>query len=259
MGIASLALGQLTYGVSIRELTDAYTAFARDGIYKKGHTYQGVFDYEGNLLISPESIEKRIYKTETARIMNLLLSGVVDNGTAKSLKLKHYVDTAGKTGTSSNNYDRLFVGYTPYFTAGIWSGYPARNNTVNGISPSHLSIWDEIMTSIHLQCAFNFYGEPDVFNTQGLLKLPYCKDSGESPSELCDCDLRGNRVEYGYFSKDNLPNRKCEAHKMIFYSDFDNVISAPYIERQITEGLYIVDEEYNYKNLLGAIGFDNEE
>ncbi len=259
MGIAPLALGQLTRGVSIRELTDAYAAFVREGVVKRGNTYQCVFDYDGKIVITPDNTEKRIFKTETARIMNQLLSTVVDSGTAKHIKLKELVDTAGKTGTSSLNYDRLFVGYTPYYTAGIWTGYPSRANAVNGVSPSHIAIWDDIMLKIHSVCVFNTYKEPIGFSTLGLEKLPYCKDSGLTPSEICSCDLREDRVTYGYFAPNNVPRAECTTHREVIFPHANNVISAPYIEREFVDGLYVADEEYNYRKIAEAIGFNNEE
>lgn len=259
MGIAPLALGQLSKGVTLRELTDAYAAFARDGLYKKGSTYHGVFDSNGHLTVAPNQSERRIYNAETARIMNQLLMGVVDDGTAKSIKLKEIVDTAGKTGTSSMNYDKLFIGYTPYYTAGIWTGYPTRKGTVSGVSPSHVTIWDEVMQEIHKQCVFDNHKPLISFTTAGLKKLPYCKDSGCLPSELCEFDLRDGRIAYGFFTDDNLPSDKCELHKLLGEFANGRLISAPYIERELPDGILITDDEYNYKNISEANGFYNGE
>ena len=256
IGIAPLALGQLTNGVSLRALTDAYAAFPRDGVYKRGKTYYCVVDATGNTVVAPKTTEKRIYKTDTARIMNQLLMNVTDDGTARSVTLKHSVDTAGKTGTSSGNNDRLFVGYTPYFTAGIWTGYPSRKASVEHASPSHINIWDEVMKRIHEECVFESGDAVKGFSTQGLTYLPYCKDSGQLCGELCPQDIRGDRMAYAYFAKDNVPSHECAIHKAL---DIDgNIISAPDIQRTPVEGIYIADEEYNLKNLTVTDGFDEE-
>ena len=256
MGVAPLALGQLTNGVTLRSLTDAYSAFPREGVYKKSNTYYGVFDSRGNTVVAPLNNEKRIYKVDTARIMNQLLMNVADDGTARSITLKHSVDTAGKTGTSSGNNDRLFVGYTPYFTAGIWTGYPSRNGTVDHLSPSHLNIWDEVMKKIHEACVFDVNDNIKGFSTQGLSYLPYCKDSGELCIELCEKDIRGSRVGYGYFSKGNQPDSNCKIHEKLGINGY--TVSAPNIERTLYDGIYIADEEYNLKNLTVTDGYDDE-
>ena len=253
-GIAPLALGQLTEGVSLRQLTDAYTCFARDGVIKRGNTYYGVFDFGDNLVVSPNMTEKRIYKTDTVNVMNQLLVCVVDDGTAKAVKLKEKIDTAGKTGTSSQSYDKVFIGYTPYYTAGIWCGYPMRNKSVEGVYPSHVTVWDEVMRKIHDNTVLSSYSEPLNFSTDGLIRVRYCKDSGMLAGELCECDLRGNRCEWGYFIRDNMPNEKCNIHKELKGGDFYEKLSAPDIQRKNDEDIYIVDDEYSYEKIKETNG-----
>ena len=81
-----------------------------------------------------------------------LLGGVTEYGTARSINLDQLVDTAGKTGTSSGDKNRIFVGFTPYYTAGISMGYRDSGKSIGSISKSHLKIWDEIMISLHEIC-----------------------------------------------------------------------------------------------------------
>ena len=255
MGIAPLALGQLSKGVTLRQLTNAYTAFPRDGVLKQGNTYSVVLNSEGDVLVSSDSIEKRIYSEQTARIMNQILMNVVDSGTARSIRLKEQIDTSGKTGTSGNNYDRLFVGYTPYYTAGIWCGYPDRSGTVSGVYPTHLNTWDDVMEKIHCECVFASSLDPISFATKGLVRCEYCKDSGALLSDICHCDLRGDRVRVGYFAKDNLPKTICDIHYKIPGIENAGYISAPYICRKTYEGIVVEDEKYNYLNLINVAGF----
>ena len=255
LGVASLALGQLSAGVSLRKLTEAYSAFAREGKYSYSRSYLGVFDFEGNLLISPEATERRIYRAETCRIMNQMLMNVVETGTARSVTLKNILDTAGKTGTSSGNYDRLFVGYTPYFTAGVWTGYPDRSRAVEGGGPTHLEIWDKVMSEVHEKCALTRFGENEkCFSTQGLTRMSYCLDSGYRVGAECAHDLRGPRIAEGWFDAKNQPRDFCTLHRLIDSTDYP--ISAPDIKRDAGP-VFVVDEMFSYSNLCPSEENDN--
>ncbi len=217
LGSSPLALGQLTNGISLRKINEAYSVFGGNGVLKKGRTYIYVYNSEQKLVLKNDRKEERIFSKETAEIVNQLLMNVTDSGTASIITLDELVDTAGKTGTSGQSKDKLFVGYTPYFTAGIWCGYSKDGITISSLSKSHLKVWDEIMREIHL-IKFSKETEPEHFSTEGLEYLPYCKDSGEIYSTNCMYDLRGLRLEYGYFTEDNKPNRICRTH--VFTNNF---------------------------------------
>ena len=249
LGAASLALGQLTHGVSLRNLTSAYTVFPSEGVYRRGRTYTEVYDSSGSLLFENSNEERRVFTPESARIINKLLQNVVDGGTAKSVMLKNIVDTAGKTGTSGNDRDRLFVGYTPYLTAGIWCGYRDSGKSVGKYSPSHLKIWDEIMTECH-EALLDKEEKIKAFSCENLAFLPYCMDSGKIYSEVCACDPRGDRMEYGYFYGDNIPKGECDRHVIAYKSDDGEIrISLIKLERgDIPAEIKIADEEFIYRN-----------
>lgn len=210
---APLALGQLSRGESIRKLTEAYNVFPNRGILKTGSSYYAVYDSGGKILIKSEAKAKQIFKKSTADIMNQLLMNVVSDGTARQITLKDSIDTAGKTGTSSGDRDRLFVGYTPYYSAGIWCGFSNGKEAVGSNSPTHLQIWDAVMKKIHNELVFKEYDENvRGFDVTELSLQPYCSISGETPSEECELDDEA-RIEYGYFSVDNLPNEFCKIHE----------------------------------------------
>lgn len=210
LGSAPLALGQLSYGVSLRALTEAYNVFSNEGVISKGRSYTRVYDRDGKAILENKESRKRLYSTDTAQLMTQLLSSVVTDGTARQIRLKEIVDVAGKTGTSGNDRDRLFVGYTPYLTAGIWCGYGGSDTPVGQNDPSHLKIWDEVMTLIHEKTVFKGYDENiRAFSTDKLLIAPYCSKSGYTPSEFCELN-DDSHVKLGYFKCSDLENRECE-------------------------------------------------
>ncbi len=221
-----LALGQLSYGVSLRKLTEAYTVFAKEGALANGRSFVKVYDNSGRLLLDNKKEERQIYRKEAARIMNQLLSEVTENGTARAVKLKNLVDTAGKTGTSGDDKDRLFVGYTPYYTAGIWCGYKNGGEQIGKIAPTHIKIWDEIMLSVHkTKLAKLSDSQIKSFSVAGLKKAAYCKDSGELFSDNCRYDPRGVRMEYGYFEPSNMPKSACERHVLCLYDEISEGVA----------------------------------
>ena len=208
---APLALGQLSYGVSLRTITEAYNVFPNEGVLVRGNSYYCVLDKSGKEVLASQSAKKRIYDTSTAQVMNQLLMNVVADGTARQITLDETVDTAGKTGTSGKDRDRLFVGYTPYVTAGIWCGF-ADGRDVGVNNPSHVKIWDDIMKKIHNNVYISGYGESiKSFETGLLTVMPYCSVSGLGPTENCELDDSAT-IKYGYFTDKHFPNEKCEYH-----------------------------------------------
>lgn len=250
--MSPLALGQLTYGVTLRELTGAYSAFVSEGIYRKPVTYGKVVDAVGNTVLKSETATKRVLGTDTARIMNQLLSRVVDSGTAKSITLNELYDTAGKTGTSGGDKDRLFIGYTPYYTAGIWCGYKNGNKAIGAIEKGHLAIWDEVMHEVH-EIAVDNSEDIRTFSVLGLQRLPYCMDSGELLSNNCLHDPRGSRLDYGYFSGARRPSRTCDRHVLCLINSEGGLIGDQELvsliripERDYPTEIEVADEKYAY-------------
>ena len=259
IALSPMALGQLSQGVPLISLTSAYASFPSDGILHKTRSFVKIVDYNGNTVIENRPSEKRVFKTETARIMNMLLSGVTEDGTARSITLKEMVSCAGKTGTSSSNRDKLFVGYTPYYTAGIWCG--AEREGVSASSGGHLEIWDNVMKIIHeKRLAVTEY--PKEFSTEGLLYLPYCKDSGRAYTEECQYDKRGVRLEYGYFTPDNRPQGECDRHiKCTTVDDEGNFAYSSLLrlpERSFPKEIPVTDETYSYNRIFEKEEQDEE-
>ena len=212
---APLALGQLTRGVSLRKLTEAYGAFANDGVLCKGKSYHSVIDSNGAEILCKGMEEKQLLSKSCAQVMTAMLKNVVDYGTAKQIRIKESIDTAGKTGTSGGDLDRLFVGYTPYFSAGIWCGYYDKSMPVGGNYPNHLEIWDLVMKRIHNTCIKGVYDDELLsFSVESVVLQPYCAMSGMLPTE--ECELSDTEIKYGYYIEKYLPSDICNLHDDIY-------------------------------------------
>lgn len=269
--IAPMALGQLSEGISLRALTEAYSVFPNYGDRIESRSYLYVTDRYGDIVLQNSINKNHVFSETTGKIMNQLLSEVVKCGTAKNLTVGNIVSVAGKTGTSGNGRDKVFVGYTPSLVASIWCGYEDRSS-IGTVNPGILKIWDEIMVEIENECKFD-HGKS--FNVDGLIYAPYCMDSGKKYSHNCIYDPRGPRMEYGYFAPhDTSYLEECDTHIIVSYDtdnkgvvifcddnkEYSKVSLIKNTTRSFPKEVYITDAEYVYRdvNLNHIIPSDND-
>ncbi|MBQ7760739.1 MAG: PBP1A family penicillin-binding protein [Clostridia bacterium] len=251
---SSLALGQLTNGETLLNITNAYSIFANDGKLSNPKTYLYVTDYEGNVILENENDEREVITKETAFIMTKILQGVVNNGTAKNISNKNLVNVAGKTGTSSNNEDKWFVGYTNDYVLGVRVGFDTPNPIYCNINPATI-IFDEMIKRIYSDTVKQ---EEEI--PYEIIERDFCFDSGMLYSNSCTIDLRGTRVVHGYFTRDNMPSRNCDMHKTVYVTEDGKIsnrilpfwkkrkVSLLDYERDEYKDLIIEDNEYLIKS-----------
>lgn len=251
--VAALALGQLNYGVTLREITDAYTVFADEGVYHPWRSYYRVLDADGGVLLSKPDRAEIVMSRGNAAIMTRLLEGVVKYGTSSAITLDRTVECAGKTGTTSADRDRWFIGYTPDLICGVWCGYEYPEPLVGRNLCT--TIWNDVMGALTAQS-----GGKKTFDTpSSVVKLEYCRDSGKLLGENCTADPRGSRKEYGWFLSDNAPNTVCDRHVLCDCDDLyggishgvcpdDTVrrVSLIRVERRFPIQIYVTDAQYVY-------------
>ncbi len=150
LGYAQLALGGLTHGMTNVELTAAYCIFPNQGIYNKPYTFTEIKNSDGETILTGRDSETswQAIKPETAAIMNRYLSSVVTSGTGRGASLADGTFTAGKTGTTSENFDRWFVGYSQYYVAAVWYGYDTPQSISMSSNPC-IPVWRNVMSSVH--------------------------------------------------------------------------------------------------------------
>ena len=221
---AATALGGITKGVSNLELTGAYAAIANGGIYTKPVFFTKILDHNGKVLLENEPQTKRVLKDSTAFLLTDALAesmessrmyaspGVSLNSTSVPADIPG-MSNAGKSGTTTSNVDIWFVGYTPYYTAGIWSGCDD-NQKISAIGSStsyHKRIWKQIMARAHEGLADTGFPVPDSIETASV-----CRKSGMLPNPgVCEADPRGSAVYTEYFAKGTVPTQVCDHHVAI--------------------------------------------
>ncbi len=229
--LAPLALGQFSYGITLWELTAGYTMFQNDGIYSESRLWYKVLDSDGNVILENEPEYEIAISEEAASIMTVMMQDVITNGTGTAITLDQKVNVAGKTGTTTADFDRWFIGYTPYYVGGVWTGYDMNQSLSDfGQNPS-LQIWDTVMTMLHQDVinAAASGGEPiKKFElSDKLVEATYCKDSGMLVSDACKLDPEGNRTEKAYFTKDTLPTEYCTTHVLVAFDKTTNRVANP--------------------------------
>ncbi len=209
INLAPLSLGALTKGVSVLEMAAAYSAFPNKGNYTQPKTYTKVLDNQNKVLLEKEAQVIDAMSEKTAAYMNYMLQKVVTQGTGVYAKLKSGMPAAAKTGTTDDDKDRWFVGYTPYYCAAVWYGYDKPKQIPKSLSPA-LTVWKKVMDEIHTGLENKNFFETDDFKYVNV-----CSCSGLIPGEACSLDPRGSRIIAGYFHKDDVPKKKCDVHKLV--------------------------------------------
>ena len=185
----SQSVGGFTKGMTTLEMAAAYNTFASGGTYTEPYAYTEVYDSEGNLILSSNPLKYRVYSEETSFFIGDMLKGVVTSGIPSQYGGQitgidgGLIDTAGKTGTTSDNIDKWFCGFTPYYAAAVWYGYDNRlRQTVipSGDRNNAIRIWYYVMSRIHGNCPSIGFPKPDT-----IVSMDVCTVSGHAPTPAC--------------------------------------------------------------------------
>lgn len=181
VGDAALALGQPSNGITLKELTAAYSIFF-DGIMKSPRSYFKVTDINGKIILDNTGSQEYAISDANAAIMTKLLQNVVENGTASGkVSLTDITEVAGKTGTTQGNFDKYFIGYTPQLIAGVWFGYEYPKSLDSYGGNISISIWDAVMNKIYRETGY--VSRDAVFKIpDSICRLTYNSKTGKYPS-----------------------------------------------------------------------------
>lgn len=200
-----LALGSLTNGATVLDLTAGYVSFGNGGNYYEPYSYYKVTDSQDNVIIEkkPDETKQEALSESTAWLMNKLLQTVMTQGTGTSYKLSG-IECFGKTGTTNDDKDRWFVGGTPNFVAAVWYGYDTPKEVHYSLSSNPAgTIWKTVFGEVYEKLEAR--GE-DLSSTfpeyDGIVQRAYCSSCGK---------LSSGSGNYGWYDVDNLPGY-CGGH-----------------------------------------------
>ncbi len=215
---SSMCVGGTSEGVTTLEMTAAFAMYGNNGYYFEPYCYTKVTNNDGSetLLKSGNSKGEQVVSESTAGVMRQLLRTVVNGGTAGGYGVKNF-QTFAKTGTTSDDKDRWFVGGTPYYVAAVWYGYdepkPIKNTSGNPAG----KIFREVMNALHEDLESMSFP-----SASGVVSREYCKISGDIATENCA------ETGVGYYKSSNIPAR-CNNCAMIHAigSEIPDDVTAP--------------------------------
>lgn len=236
---ANTSLGGLTNGVTVLELTAAYGAIANGGVYMKPTPYTKVLDHDGNVLLEYNDEGTRVMKETTAFLLTDMMEDVISGGGTGGLARfqKNNMPVAGKTGTTNDDKDLVFAGYTPYYAAGIWMGYDTPKK-ISYDKSYHLIVWRAIMDQLHDNLPYKEFEKPD-----GIMTASYCAIQNAIPiSGVCSADYYGagyygNMVSTDYCVAATAPTSECTAHSMYRICKESGNLAGPNCPEDVIEEL----------------------
>jgi len=217
MVVGALGMGGLSHGLNTVEMAAAYACFPNKGIYNEPRTYVRVTRVDNatgqEITVLENTGESRVaMKETTAYLMTDMLKNAVSAGTGSQAKFNG-MHIAGKTGTTNKNYDRYFVGFTPYYVAAVWTGYDENERISYNGNPA-ITMWKKVMEEIHLELPDkDFDNKPST----GLTSITVCLDSGMLPTDACRADPRGGRIGSFTAASGSGPTEECTIHKVVLY------------------------------------------
>lgn len=201
---SSLALGGLTQGVTVKDMAAAYGVFANRGRYITPYTYTKVTDSAGNDILVNNINQVQAMSEAAAYITANLLSGPVNlsYGTAKGAKLSCGMPAYGKTGTTDDDFDKWFVGFTPYYVGAVWFGFDSPSSLkAAGISGNPcVTAWNLVMDEISEYQTYKKLDKPST-----VVECEVCTLSGNLANSDCESIT-------AYYVDGTQPKKECTNH-----------------------------------------------
>ncbi|MCE1165906.1 MAG: penicillin-binding protein, partial [Bacteroidetes bacterium] len=217
----SLALG--VGEVTPLEMTNAFGTFANEGIWVEPIAITKIEDRNGNIIEQSTPETREVLSEETAYIMSDMMEGVVNSGTAASIRQFFHRPAAGKTGTSQNFTDAWFIGYTPQFVAGCWLGFDDARIKFGGAygqgGKAAAPIWGRFMKLLYSDENFDFpvqyflmpsnVTEASICTITGLLANSTCP----SATDLINKKITNRKCTMTHESRDSLASAPLSIEK----------------------------------------------
>lgn len=193
-----ITLGALTDGIRLVELAAAYQIFGNGGVYYEPKMYSRVIDSKNNVILEQNFYGTQAIDSDAAWVTNRMLRTVITTttGSGRHANLEN-VEVIGKTGTSNDDLNLLFVGCTPHYVGVVWMGFDKNNHFVYNGDGTHRygsQIWYDIMSEIEDTSVISKF-TPD----SSVLERRFCTETGLIASASC------TSTDVGYYRKSNIP------------------------------------------------------
>ncbi len=230
-------IGGLTHGVSVEEMTNVFATVANKGEFTDAFMIEKITDANNKVIYQHVVEPVSVFSEETAFLMTDMMRTVISSGTAGVVRnnFEKYgeIPIYGKTGTTSNDFDVWFVGYSPEVSLGVWTGYDqqARLATSDARNRSKL-IWAKIMNAA-VELKPEWFDEPAMEQPETIVRSTVSGVSGKIPNELTSAL---GMLSTDLFNKQYLPR---EEEDMIVNASFIRYNKFNYIPQPSTPSDFI--------------------
>lgn len=208
--------------VKLLEHTNAYSAFARDGLINNIVSILRIEDKDGNIIEEYKSEERQIMDSQVARMINSILSD--NNARAFSFGLSNNLTISGrpvavKTGTTNDYHDAWTIGYTPSIVTGVWVGNTNNDAMKGSAGGSTLAapIWNAFMSRVLGDTPVEEFKKPDDYKTGKPII------DGELEETVIKIDISTGDLATGTTPPELISELSvAEAHSILFYVDAEN-------------------------------------
>ena len=245
--LAALGLGSMTNGLTTLDMTAAYAALANQGKYNEPLTFSKIEDSTGKVLFDDKNvITHQVTSAETAY---QITSALESTGQSYKNIYINDIDYATKTGTTDNKVDFWCMGYTPYYTVGIWMGADDQNLSMTGNSIERAALmWNIINNHI-----LDGYEVANFEIPDGIVEMQVDTMSGKLPSDISRWDPRGT-IRTEIFGPNNTPTEVDDVHVMITVDDRNNLLASDMTPKEHVTNRVFISPKSNYNpNEFGGI------
>ena len=237
--LAAMGLGAMTNGMTLVDMTAAYAALANGGEYIEPLSFSKIEDNKGKVIFDEKDKKKnKVTSPQTAYQITSALKSTADYYKTIS---PIGIDYGTKTGSSDNNIDFWSIGYSPYYTVGVWMGSDDQNIYQNDYSTTRAEvIWKNINNQI-----LDGYEAMQFEEPEGIIHAKVDTISGKLPTQASYSDPR-NTVKDEIFTKDNLPKKEDDMHVWITVDSRNNLLASNKTPKRFQAVRAFVDRKNSY-------------
>lgn len=260
-GVEALSLGGFTNGLRVVDMAKGYSTLANNGVFSDRTCIVRLEkNNEGNILRNQREITKQVYQEDTAYMLTDVLKGTIEQpyGTGRGLGLNN-MPAAGKTGTTNNNKDAWFCGYTKYYSAAVWMGYDQPKAMPGVFGATYAGkIWQDLMNKVHTGKEHLDWEQPPTVVTEYYKpstgeKVDY--DTGVQDLFSTTATLRATQAQYER-EQENLASsleKEVAQYENFYITEVEQVYQLSTQYQQLVDKLSTIQEQSYRTPLLERV------
>ena len=237
--LAAMGLGAMTNGLTALDMTGAYAALANGGKYLEPLTFSKIVDSQGKVLF--EDKDKITHEVTSPETAYQITSALEDAGKSYGNIFLNGIEFATKTGTTDDYNDFWCLGYTPYYTVGIWMGCDNQNISLTGTSANRAALmWNVINNKI-----LEGYEAAQFDVPKGIVSMEVDTMSGKLPTKASYADSRGTVITE-IFGPNNKPTEEDDVHEWANVDSRNNLLISDMTPKEFMTTRSFINPKSNY-------------